>query len=73
MKKKFAAFGLPEAHRVRLSTTNDLKRLSKELKCRMRIYTFFSNPASCLSLISALLAEEVKEWITAKIYLTMKP
>ena len=69
----FAIFDLPEAHRVRMRTTNGLERLNKELKRRTRVATLFPNPASCLRLISALLAEQDEEWMTAKIYLSMKP
>ena len=68
----FAVFGLPEAHRVRMRTTNSLERLNKELKRRTRVATLFPNPDSCLRLISALLAEQDEEWMTTKIYLTMK-
>ena len=52
----FAVFGLPEAHRVRMRTTNGLERLNKELKRRTRVATLFPNPDSCLRLVSALLA-----------------
>jgi putative transposase len=69
----FAVFGLPEGHRVRMRTTNGLERLNKELKRRTRVATLFPNPDSCLRLVSALLAEQDEEWMTAKIYLTMKP
>ena len=69
----FAVFDLPEAHRVRMRTTNGLERLNKELKRRTRVATLFPNPASCLRLVSALLAEQDEEWMTAKIYLSMKP
>ena len=58
---------------VRMRTTNGMGRLSKELKRRTRVATLFPNPASCLRLVSALLAEQDEEWMTAKIYLTMKP
>ena len=34
---------------------------------------YFANPDSCLRLMSALLAEQDEEWMTAKIYLNMKP
>jgi len=37
------------------------------------VATFFPNPASCRRLVSALLAEQGEEWMTAKIYLTMNP
>lgn len=69
----FAVYGLPEAHRIRMRTTNGLERLNKELKRRTRVATLFPNPASCLRLVSAMLAEQDEEWMTAKIYLTMKP
>ncbi len=58
---------------LRMRTTNGLERLNKELKRRTRVATLFPNPDSCLRLISALLAEQDEEWMTAKIYLTMKP
>ena len=68
----FAVFGLQPEHRVRMRTTNGLERINKELKRRTRVATLFPNTASCLRLISALLAEQDEEWMTAKIYLTMK-
>lgn len=69
----FAVFDLHEAHRVRMRTTNGLERLNKEFKRRTRVTTLFPNPASCLRLVRALLAEQDEEWMTAKIYLSMKP
>ena len=56
-----------------MRTTNGLERLNKELKRRTRVATLFPNAASCLRLVSAMLAEQDEEWMTAKIYLTMKP
>ena len=73
LPESFAVFDLPEAHRVRMRTTNGLERLNKELKRRTRVATLFPNSASCLRLVSALLAEQDEEWMTAKIYLSMKP
>ena len=40
---------------------------------RHRVATLFPNPDSCLRWVSALLAEQDEEWVTAKIYLNMKP
>jgi putative transposase len=68
----FTVFGLPAPHRVRMRTTNGLERLNKELKRRTRVATLFPNPESCLRLVSAMLAEQDEEWMTAKIYLTMR-
>ena len=69
----FAVFGLPPEHRVRMRTTNGLERINKELKRSARVATLFPNAASCLRLVSAMLAEQDEEWMSAKIYLTMKP
>ena len=66
-------FGLPAEHRVRMRTTNGLERLNKEIKRRTRDATLFPNTASYLRLVSAILAEKDEEWMTAKIYLNMKP
>ena len=43
------------------------------IKRRTRVATLFPNTASCLRLVTAILAEQDEEWMTAKIYLTMKP
>jgi putative transposase len=67
----FAVFALPEAHRVRMRTTNGLERLNKEIKRRTRVACLFPNPESCLRLVSAILAEQDDEWLSAKIYLAM--
>jgi putative transposase len=69
----FTVFGLLPEHRVRMRTTNGLERLNKELKRRTRVATLFPNTASCTRLISAMLAEQDEEWMTAKIYLNMNP
>ena len=68
----FAVFNLPPEHRVRMRTTNGVERLNKEIKRRTRVATLFPNSASCLRLVSAILAEQDEEWMSAKIYLTMK-
>jgi transposase-like protein len=68
----FAVFDYPSGHRTRLRTTNGLERINREIKRRTRVASIFPNAASCLRLVSALLAECDEEWMTAKIYLTMK-
>ena len=71
LSEGFAVFSLPEAHRVRMRTTNGLERLNKEIKRRTRVACLFPNPESCLRLVSALLAEQDDDWQSAKIYLNM--
>ena len=68
-----AVFGLPDAHRVRMRTTNGLERLNKELKRRTRVAALFPNTDSCQRLVSALITEQDEEWMTTKIYMNMKP
>ena len=60
-------------HWVSMRTTNGVERLNKEIKLRTRAATLFPNPASCLRLVSAILAEQDEEWMNAKIDLNMKP
>lgn len=69
----FAVFDYPQAHRVRLRTTNGLERINRELKRRTRVVSMFPNTASCLRLVSALLTEFDEEWMSGKVYLAMKP
>ena len=67
----FAVFDRPHSQRVRLRTTNGLERINRELKRRTRVASIFPNTASCLRLVSALLAECDEAWMTGKIYLTL--
>lgn len=67
----FAVFDLPDSLRARLRTTNGLERINREIKRRTRVASIFPNAASCLRLISALLAECDEEWMTGKNYLNL--
>jgi transposase-like protein len=66
-------FNFPLGQRARLRTTNGLERINREIKRRTRVASIFPNTASCLRLVSALLAEFDEEWMTGKIYLTLQP
>ena len=68
----FTVFKFPQGHRVRLRTTNGLERINREIKRRTRVASIFPNTASCLRLVSALLAESDEGWLEGKIYLNMK-
>lgn len=67
----FSVFDLPHGQRVRLRTTNGLERINREIKRRTRVASIFPNTASCLRLVSALLAECDEEWMTGKVYLNL--
>ncbi len=60
------------SQRTRLRTTNGLERINREIKRRTRVASIFPNTASCLRLVSALLAECDEEWMTGKVYLDLK-
>ena len=49
-------------------TTNDVERLHREVRRRARVVSIFPNPASCLRLVSAVLAEIREEWLTGRTY-----
>ena len=50
-----------------------LHRATGIRKRTTRVATLLPNPDSCQRLVSSLLAEQDENWMTAKIYLTMKP
>src|SRR5512134_763566 len=55
-------FAFPAAFRKQLRTTNGLERLHREVRRRARVVSIFPNSASCLRLVSAVLAEISEEW-----------
>lgn len=60
----FAVFSLPKEHRKRLRTSNAAERVSQELKRRTRVARIFTNPASLLRLVTAILLDISEEWET---------
>lgn len=67
----FTVFDLPHSQRARLRTVNCLERINREIKRRTRVASIFPNTASCLRLVSALLAECDEEWMTGKVYINL--
>ena len=65
----FTVFSFPKEHQRRLRTTNNLERLSQEIKRRTRLIRVFPNEQSCLRLISAILMEVSEEYELGRIYL----
>jgi len=72
IRERYPDFDLPHDQRIRLRTTNGLERINREIKRRARVASIFPNTASCLRLISALLAKRDEEWMTSKAYLNLK-
>jgi transposase-like protein len=65
-------FAFPVAFRKQLRTTNGLERLHREVRRRARVVSIFPNPASCLRLVSAILAEMSEEWLTGRTYINFE-
>ena len=63
-------FAFPASYRRLLRTTNGVERLHREVRRRARVVSIFPNPASCLRLVSAVLAEISEEWLTGRTYIT---
>jgi transposase-like protein len=65
-------FAFPAAFRKLLRTTNGVERLHREVRRRARVVSIFPNSASCLRLVSAILAEISEEWLTGRTYLNFE-
>jgi transposase-like protein len=65
-------FAFPVAIRKLLRTTNGVERLHREVRRRARVVSIFPNSASCLRLVSAVLAEISEEWLTGRTYLSFE-
>jgi len=65
-------FAFPGAFRKLLRTTNGVERLHREVRRRARVVSIFPNPASCLRLVSAVLAEISEEWLTGRTYINFE-
>jgi len=65
-------FAFPAAFRKLLRTTNGVERLHREVRRRARVVSIFPNSASCLRLVSAVLAEMSEEWLTGRTYINFE-
>jgi transposase-like protein len=64
-----SVFAFPASIRRLLRTTNGVERLHREVRRRARVVSIFPNSASCLRLVSAVLAEISEEWLTGRTYM----
>jgi transposase-like protein len=65
-------FAFPAAFRKLLRTTNGVERLHREVRRRARVVSIFPNSASCLRLVSAVLAEISEEWLIGRTYMSFE-
>ncbi len=63
----------PGQHRVKIHSTNPIKRLNKEVKRRADVVGIFPNEGSIIRLIGAVLLEANDEWQTQHHYMQTEP
>ena len=54
----------PAGHRIRISSTNPLERLNREIRRRTRVVGIFPHRGECVRLIGMLLVEMHEDWLT---------
>jgi len=54
----------PAGHRIRISSTNPLERLNREIRRRTRVVGIFPHRGACVRLIGMLLVEIHEDWLT---------
>jgi putative transposase len=60
----------PAGPRIRISSTNPLERLNREIRSRTRVVGIFPHRGACVRLIGMLLVEMHEDWLTGdKAYL----
>ena len=69
VEETLTVYRLPEAHRLRMKSTNMLERLNGEIRRRTRVVRIFHHEKSCLRLVRALAVETHERWLTGQRYL----
>ena len=64
----FMAF--PSAHWSRISSTNQIERINREIRRRTKVIGVFPNVASTLRLIGMILLEQTEDWHADKRYMS---
>jgi putative transposase len=60
----------PREHWSRVSSTNPIERINREIRRRTRVVGIFPSVASALRLIGMLLLEQTEDWHAGKRYMS---
>jgi len=61
---------LPREHWSRISSTNPIERINREIRRRTRVVGVFPSIASAMRLIGMILLEETEDWHAGKRYMS---
>jgi putative transposase len=62
--------GFPREHWSRISSTNPIERINREIRRRTRVVGIFPSIAAALRLIGMILFEQTEDWHAGKRYMS---
>lgn len=72
LEDSLAFYAFPELDARKISSTNMLERLNKEIRRRTNVVGIFPNPDSYLRLVTSYLMEYAEDWSVSRAYLNPK-
>lgn len=73
LEDSLSFYAFPELDARKISSTNILERLSKEIRRRTGVVGIFPSPDSYLRLVTTCLFEYAEDWSVSKAYLNPQP
>jgi len=70
LEDSLAFYSFPKLDSRKISSTNMLERLNKEIRRRTRVVAIFPNPDSYLRLVTTYLMEYTEDWSLSRAYIS---